>query len=64
MQYSVFECQLDDKQFQKLKKRLKPHVEPKTNDSIRFYPLHETTVAKIEVIGNDLMKTLGGVLVV
>ncbi len=64
MQYSVFECDLDRKQLATLKKRLKPYVEEQTTDSIRFYPLSKWSEERIEVFGNDLTKTMGGILIV
>lgn len=59
VQYSVFECDLNARQLKKLKRQLRPFVKGKEMDSIRFYPLPANAVAKIEVIGNDMSRTLG-----
>lgn len=37
VQYSVFECHLDERQYESLKKALQEHIGPR--DSIRYYPL-------------------------
>ena len=59
VQYSVFECDLNAKQLKKLKGQLRPYVKGKEMDSVRFYPLPADAVAKVEVIGNDMARTLG-----
>lgn len=64
VQYSVFECDLDAQRLNVLRKRLKPLIQPKSTDSIRFYRLCADCSEHIDVIGNDLSKTLGVVLIV
>lgn len=64
VQYSVFEADLNRTQFTTLKKRLKGHVRPKSTDSIRYYPLDKEAVQKVEVVGQDMSRTLGGLLIV
>ena len=64
VQYSVFECELSERQLKHLKTALKPYVKPKTNDSIRFYILCGECQKRVESLGNDLSKTLGGLLIV
>ena len=50
VQWSVFECQLSAKKYQKLRDRLQPRVKPE--DNIRFYPISAHTVGTIEVWGS------------
>ena len=50
VQYSVFECQLNPAEFDKLKKRLKP-LFLETQDSIRFYFIGAEDVSRIQVLG-------------
>jgi CRISPR-associated protein Cas2 len=50
VQYSVFECDLKDAAYKKLRERLRLLISPK-HDSVRFYFLDEDAVKKIEVIG-------------
>ena len=64
VQYSVFECDLTNKQISELKRRLKPHVKGREMDSVRFYPLHEDSAKAIVVLGNDMARTLGIVTVI
>ncbi len=64
VQYSVFECSLSKKQFQKLKRELQPYVKASEMDSIRFYPLPADVVKTIHVMGNDMALTLGVIAVV
>lgn len=51
VQYSVFECHLQSKELERLKKRLTPLVNPKDWDSIRFYYLCINDVLRTEIIG-------------
>lgn len=64
VQYSVFECDLTPKMMGTLRRRLKPYVRAEQNESVRIYPLHQDSVAQIHVIGKDLRKELGPVVVV
>ena len=50
VQYSVFECELKEAAYKKMRERLKQLVSPK-HDSVRFYFLDEDAVKKIETIG-------------
>ncbi|MDW8318527.1 MAG: CRISPR-associated endonuclease Cas2 [Anaerolineae bacterium] len=50
VQYSVFECQLDEKTLARLQKRLRQLVDVK-EDSVRFYQLCEGCVSKVQVMG-------------
>lgn len=51
VQYSVFECRLLPAEFEKLKKRLTPHVR-EAQDSIRFYFIGAEDVSRIQVLGH------------
>lgn len=64
VQYSVFECDLTEKQLRALQKQLRRLVKTKEMDSIRFYPLPADAVEKIEVMGADYTRTLGIISVV
>lgn len=64
VQYSVFECDLTTKQLRALQKKLRPLVKAKELDSVRFYPLSVHSAEQIEVMGNDMARTLGTVAVV
>ncbi len=50
VQYSVFECDLKEPDYKRMRERLKALISPKT-DSVRFYFLDEDAVKKIEAIG-------------
>jgi len=50
VQYSVFECYIDKKQSEQMKKRVVKLIKAKV-DSIRFYHLCEACVKRIEVPG-------------
>jgi CRISPR-associated protein Cas2 len=64
VQYSVFECDLEPKKLAELKKRLKPLVKAAQGESIRFYPLYTECADNAQVLGKDLRKVLGPVVVV
>ncbi|MCB8944035.1 MAG: CRISPR-associated endonuclease Cas2 [Ardenticatenaceae bacterium] len=64
VQFSVFECDLTAQQLKAALKALRPYVKKADGDSIRFYPLPADAVEKIQVIGNDLARTLGTVAIV
>lgn len=49
VQYSVFECQLEDNELQTLHRKLRKLVKP--GDSIRFYFIGKDDVRRIEVLG-------------
>jgi CRISPR-associated protein Cas2 len=52
MQFSVFECELTDAQYAKLRSRLNKLIKP-DEDSIRFYALCACCQPKIERIGGE-----------
>lgn len=64
VQYSVFECELSKYQLKNLRNLLKSCVKPRTTDSIRFYVLCGDCQNRVETLGNDLTKTLGGLLII
>lgn len=51
VQYSVFECDVREQVYARMRKLLERHIVADV-DSVRFYFLDEDTVKKIEVIGN------------
>jgi CRISPR-associated protein Cas2 len=50
VQYSVFECVLSAKQYVELQARLRSRLKLE-EDSVRFYPLSQHTLAKVEAWG-------------
>ncbi|MFW6296576.1 MAG: CRISPR-associated endonuclease Cas2 [Halothece sp.] len=52
MQYSIFECDLTNAQYAKLRYRLSKLIQPET-DSIRFYFLCACCQGKVERIGGE-----------
>jgi CRISPR-associated protein Cas2 len=52
MQYSVFECDVTDAQYAKLRARLSQMIKPE-EDSIRFYFLCACCQRKVERIGGE-----------
>ncbi len=52
MQFSLFECELTDVQYAKLRSRLSKLIKP-SEDSIRFYFLCGSCHPKIERIGGE-----------
>jgi len=64
VQYSVFECLLDEKSLAKMKKAVKRVIRPKS-DRVRFYYLCATCVSKTEVTsGAEVLSSKGETLVV
>ena len=55
MQYSVFECELTDTQYAKLRSRLAKLIKPE-EDSIRFYLLCACCQGKVERIGGKPLR--------
>ncbi|XHX78546.1 MAG: CRISPR-associated endonuclease Cas2 [Stenomitos frigidus ULC029] len=55
MQYSVFECDLTETQYAKLRSRLSKLIKPE-QDSIRFYFLCACCHPKIERIGGEMVR--------
>ncbi|AFZ47045.1 CRISPR-associated protein, Cas2 family [Cyanobacterium stanieri PCC 7202] len=50
VQYSVFECVLNVKQYRELKKKLK-RVFKQEEDNLRFYPISDHTLRQVETWG-------------
>lgn len=59
VQYSVFECVLDEKKYNELRKRLQKKVKV-SEDSVRFYPLSRHTFNQIETWGEPPVTELPG----
>jgi CRISPR-associated protein Cas2 len=55
MQYSVFECDLTDTQYAKLRSRLRKLIKD-DEDSIRFYFLCACCQGKVERIGGEAIR--------
>ncbi|OCL26495.1 CRISPR-associated endonuclease Cas2 [Orenia metallireducens] len=51
IQYSIFECGLEQKEYLKLRSRLNQLIDEEAGDSIRFYFLCEHCTNKVERIG-------------
>ena len=54
-QYSLFECHLTDKQYLQLRRRLDQLLQA-DEDSVRFYMLCASCLAKVETIGSEKPK--------
>ena len=63
MQYSVFECELENLQFLKLKDRLDHLIEADKDDSVRFYFLCESCKHQVERVGGEKPREEGAVIV-
>ena len=55
MQYSIFECDLTETQYAKLRSRLSKSIKPE-QDSIRFYFLCACCRDKVERIGGEAIR--------
>jgi CRISPR-associated protein Cas2 len=55
MQFSLFECDLTDTQYAKLRFRLSKMIQPK-QDSVRFYFLCACCQPKVERIGGEQVR--------
>ena len=55
MQYSIFECDLTETQYAKLRSRLSNLIKPE-QDSIRFYFLCACCKGKVERIGGEALR--------
>ena len=55
MQYSVFECDITETQYAKLRSRLHKLINPE-QDSIRFYFLCRCCQDKVERIGGEVVR--------
>jgi len=64
VQYSVFECFLSDDQVVEMKRRVIKLIKKKV-DRVRFYPLCNACIKKIEIPGeNDILSKPSEVIVV
>lgn len=59
VEYSVFECLLNQGQYTELKKRLHKQINS-SEDSIRFYPLSKHTFNQIETWGEPPITEIPG----
>jgi CRISPR-associated protein Cas2 len=50
-QYSLFECYLSEKEYLQLRTRL-DKILAESSDSVRFYPLCASCIAKVETVGS------------
>lgn len=64
VQYSVFECDLNERQVKALLRQLKPFVKSVEMDSVRVYPLPADVKENVKVLGNDMARTLGVIAIV
>jgi CRISPR-associated protein Cas2 len=64
VQYSVFECDLNSKKLVELKRRLRPLINKREGESVRFYPLCAECAPKAQVLGQDLGRLLEPVEIV
>ncbi|MEM7117798.1 MAG: CRISPR-associated endonuclease Cas2 [Chloroflexota bacterium] len=64
VQYSVFECLLDQKSEEKMRKDVKKVIRPK-KDHVRFYPLCGACLKKVETTaGKEILSELPNAIVV
>ncbi|WP_373481268.1 CRISPR-associated endonuclease Cas2 [Geminocystis sp.] len=54
VQYSIFECELTETNYAKLRLRLSKLIKKDDNDNIRFYFMCKCCQGKIERIGGEL----------
>jgi len=65
VQYSVFECWVNEKEENRLKRAVKRVIRPRQQDHVRYYHLCATCVDKIEVLGqHDVTGPLPAALIV
>ena len=64
VQYSVFECDVDARQFTKLQREVRCLVRPEQLESVRFYPLVADSAERVMVVGKDMARLLGPVEIV
>jgi len=64
VQYSVFECVLNNNKYEELKKRLFKQMK-KEEDNIRFYPVSSHTLSQVVTwgVGPDLTQVSGSVII-
>lgn len=63
VQYSVFECLLNQSKYTELKKRLRKQIDS-AEDSIRFYPLSKHTFNQIETWGEPPVTEIPGSVII
>lgn len=63
VQYSVFECVLNQVKYDELRSKLKKKVNL-SEDSVRFYPLSRQNLSHVEIWGGQPITTLPGSIVV
>lgn len=63
VQYSVFECVLNQVKYDELRSKLKKKVNL-FEDSVRFYPLSRQNLSYVEIWGRQPITTLQGSIVV
>ena len=63
VQFSVFECILEGKKYQELKKKLVRYVKV-PEDNVRFYPLSSHALNQVEIWGNVPLISPPGSIVV
>lgn len=51
-QYSVFECDITDRQQMTLQGQLDKIIEPEEDD-VRFYPLNEADIKRVRTLGDN-----------
>lgn len=61
VQKSVFECQLDEMQFEQLERRLLAEIN-ESEDSLRFYRITEAARVRVKEYGNIKAKDFDGPL--
>lgn len=58
VQYSVFECDISNKQYKEMYRKLVSEVEDKEEVSIRCYFLDKTSMDRLEIIGSPTYQGL------
>lgn len=62
-QYSVFECEINDEQREKLEKALKRELDAEEDD-IRFYPMNRADLKRVRLLGRaELYRARGSYIV-
>lgn len=63
VQFSAFECVLNDRKFEELRKRLAKVVRM-DEDSVRFYPISKHTLGQVVIWGEPTLTQMSGSVVV
>lgn len=62
-QYSVFECEINDEQREKLERALKREIDA-DEDDIRFYPMNRADLKRVRLLGRaELYRARGWYMV-